>query len=52
MLLKSQNHHYPLEKALTAVPAPSLLEKAIANRMLPALQQIIDADQRGFLPNR
>ena len=29
-----------------------LLEKVIANRLLPSLKQIIHSDQRGFLPNR
>ena len=29
-----------------------ILEKVIANRMIPALQEIIHKDQKGFLPNR
>ena len=29
-----------------------IIEKAISNRMLPALQEIIHEDQKGFLPNR
>ena len=29
-----------------------IVEKAIANRMVPALEEIIHSDQAGFLPNR
>ena len=29
-----------------------VIEKAVANRMIPALTKIIHEDQRGFLPNR
>ena len=29
-----------------------ILEKAVANRMIPALQEIIHTDQKGFLPGR
>ena len=29
-----------------------ILEKAVSNRMIPALQEVIHADQKGFLPNR
>ena len=29
-----------------------IVEKMIANRMVPALEQVINEDQRGFLPNR
>ena len=29
-----------------------IVEKAISNRMIPSLEEIISADQRGFIPNR